>query len=286
MIPVLGKPFINYKNYLPSGVQVIMHRVGWHGTSNHLIPITNYISADPRTCDSEIALMDSYGVDIVEQLWHGPSSPFHRSVLEMAAATERASKGFKLNLGSKVGPDTQSFIDALVYAARTFFNAPNYMMIGGKPVVSFFGAPAAVDFTAVRTALGSANPLFIFEGFTHPEADGAFGWPRPQLNPDDFGLTRLLQFRDQAHAAPTKIAFYPIFKGFYDPNPKDSTKSVWPVLVNGVLTLVPVRRMNANDGLTLLETLKLVPADAQYVLGATLDDAEEGTWMLQSQGEL
>lgn len=291
MIPIPSKSPFSYKDYLPAGVKVIKHRVGWWSFGNHQHPgMENYNSADPKTCDAECATMDQMGVDVVEQLDHGPNASFHRSVIEMAAATERAGKEFAINFGSGVGPDTASYVDAITYAARTYFNAPNYQMVGGRPVVSFFGPPAAIDFTAVRKTIASANPLFLFNftgGFTHAESDGAYNWPRPQKKadgtaiPDDFGLADILAFRAAAEANPTKLAVYGVHKGFFDPNPKDPTKSVWPV--NGAL--VPVRRMNTQRGLVMLLTLTLVPATATMVKPATWDDHEEGTATQFSQSE-
>lgn len=279
----------SFKPYLPPNAQLGFHRVGWRGTSGHADGgATGYNSADPKNCDAELVTVAQMGGSWINHLWHGPNSPFHHSVIEMAAATERAGMLFNLCPGSKIGVDTQSYIDAMVYAAKTFFNAPNYLMIGGRPVVKMFGPPAAVDFTKVRAAISSANPIFSFESFTHPEADSAFAWVHPQAKldgtaiPDDFGLARILQFRDQAKAAPTKIPFYSIYKGFFDPWSQDPTKSVW--LVNGAR--VSVRRMNDQGGLVALLTCSLLPADALWVLAATLDDFDEQTAMLNSQGTL
>lgn len=263
---------MNFKTLLPPNVSLGAHRVGWRKSDGTHCPpgMAGYDSASPKNCDAEIQALSDMGVDWVEHLWHGPASPFSRSALEMMFACERAGKQFRLNLGSKVGTATQNYIDALIFASAAFFNSPAYMRIGGRPVIAFFGPPATIDFTAVRTALAAVNPLFLFEGFTHAEADGAFGWVRPQANPDDFGLTRLLQFRDQAAAATGKIAVFPIFKGFNDPNPKDPTKSVWDITA-------PVRRLNGQGDLVQQFTAKLIPPTAQYAFLTTADDYEEGT---------
>lgn len=263
---------MNFKTLLPPNVSLGAHRVGWRKSDGTHCPpgMQGYDSASPKNCDAEIQALSDMGVDWVEHLWHGATSPFSRSVLEMCFACERAGKGFRLNLGSKVGATTQNYIDALIFAAAAFFTSPAYMRIGGRPVIAFFGPPVAIDFTAVRTALAAVNPLFLFEGFTHAEADGAFGWVRPQANPDDFGLNRLLTFRDQAAAATGKIAVFPIFKGFFDPNPKDPTKSVWDITA-------PVRKMNEQGGLVAQFTAKLVPQTATQAMLTTADDGEEGT---------
>lgn len=288
MIPILGKA-INYKDFLPN-VLLGAHRVGWWNKDkvHHHLGMETYDSADPATCDAELTTLKSYGVDWIEHLDHGQNSGFHKSVIEMAIATQRAGMGFSVNFGSGVGATTQNYIDAVTYAALTFFPLSNYMMEAGRPLVKFFGPPAAVDFVAVRNAISSANPLFLFNftgGFTRAGSDGAYGWPRPQKYPDgtakadDFGLTDLLAFRDAAAANSGKVAVHGIFGKFFDPNPKDPTKSVWDITQ-------PVRRLNPQDGLVALLTAKLVPATAKYVLIATVDDFEEGTAVLHSQGIL
>src|SRR6185312_12980483 len=82
--------------------------------------------------------------------------------------------------GRRSGCDlTETLIDDLNYAHRTYQGSPAYMQYDGRPVVLFFGMTTVkIDWQRVRARV-AGDPLFIFRNsgaFVHELSAGGYAW--------------------------------------------------------------------------------------------------------------
>lgn len=262
---------------VPSADMNITHVMPWFGTQGHIkmnytlldgqtIP---YISSDNRITDDQCQRMVLKGVTGINVDWYGPNNtPLQLATSRLLASCERNALSFSIcvdkgAIGSLTGTAANNaYISALNFALDAFAASSFYLKdASGKPIFTFFGEPSGVNWTTIRQGL--LYPVtFLFEGnFSHAEADGAFGWVNPVTgDPTSINLPALNSFIAAAAANPTKIAWYPVFKGF------DDTLASWG----------QKRVMSAALGRTLSQTQGLVPANATQ-LWVTWNDHEENS---------
>jgi hypothetical protein len=273
VIPILGTP-INYKDY--TSAQVIAHRVGWFGTPGHVN--MNYASSDIAVCDRQAETLVTYGASGVNHDWYGQTGPNALATQRMLDSCERNNLSFSIcvDAGAPVLKGltgtlaTNQYVIMMVFLANAFFNSPAYLQDAGRYVVNFFGEPAGVNWTTVRNAVSQRLAL-VFEGsagFTHAEADGAFGWVNPTTPASNINEASIQSFLSASEANPSKLAFYPTYAGF------DDSMASWG----------SNRFMSRRLGQTALDTLALIPKSAKYAILPTLDDQEEGSAVEYSQG--
>jgi hypothetical protein len=265
-----------FKKALPVGTISLAHWMCWFGTSGHRD--VGYKSADLTKISQQVDRMVGLEIDGVNVDWYGPDHKegyTNLATQRLLAEVERKNMLFSLCMDggiTKDKPNPQQLIeDAILYAKRTYITSPNYIRHINRPVITFFGAFAGVDFTKVRQIVPDAAFLFQNKGaFTQPQADGGFAWVIPKTNQYDPNLTYLTEFYDEAAKYPQKLTMGVVYPGFYDPHPKDATKSVWDLTK-------PVRVMSRRGGLTILDTCSVVPAGVPFVQVCTFNDIEEGS---------
>lgn len=296
-----------FPNYLPAGARVIAHFMPWFGGKDHID--VGYKSDDAGTIEHQLDKMQALGVDSICVEYYGhrfaANKPWYtRATLRMFAACEKRGLGFCVCPSSAfmdamlpkadqtdTNKTTSAVVELLDYCASTFFPSEAYLDDAGRPLVMWFGTeqfPIAWD--NVRNAASRmGNPKFLFRnasGFGKAQSDGAFAWPapwtldpaKPPVDPNDPNLGPQLDFWKAAAANPTKVAVGAIYTGFSD------ELSTWgPVDAKGAR--IP-RRINRRNGLTLLETLSIVPASAKYLQICTWNDREEGSDIERNLGDI
>ena len=264
------------KSLLPA-VTLFAHWMPWFGQSNH--KDVGYDSADSGTISYQCRSMKQYGIDGVIPDWYGfDPSQAHSNLATLRMLRECETQGLKFAIcidGGAIKPyasaATARVVDLIKYVLNTFAISDAYWDINNKPVILFFGDSSfTIDWAAVRAQIGPANLIFRNKGgFTHAESDGAFSWlSTANAANDPASLAYLYDF--YTHRDATKISIGSIYPGFYDPNPKDPTKSVWDINT-------PVRTIDYRNGVTFLDTCLAVPPDIQYVQVVTWNDREEGS---------
>ncbi len=197
--------------------QVYVNWVPWWGTSNHIN--IGYSEASPAQLDAQVVDMMSRGVDgLVVDWWHAGQLETNTELM-LTATQNHPPFTFALMYDasqlSGLSDPTQRFINDLNFAAQQFYSSPNYMKIGGRPVMLTFGTELyPIDWSRVQAGI-TGNPLFIFRnvgGYTKPLSSGAFAW-----GADSSGTSYLDYFYSQALLEPTWMQTWGAgAKGFND----------------------------------------------------------------------
>lgn len=273
ILPIRGTT-LNFRD--ETSAQVIAHWMPWFGTPGHIT--IGYNSADQSTCDEQVTNMVSQGIAGINVDYYGPTSPSALACIRMLNSCERAGmkysicvdQGCPILQGLTGNAATAAYISILTFVAEAFFISPWYLQDAGRYVVNFFGEPAGVNWTSVRAGISQKMAL-LFQGgagFTHAEADGAYGWINPTTPASNINIPAIQTFNTAAAANPTKVALFPAYSGF------DDSMASWG----------KGRVMSRRLGQTLLDTLALVPKTAKYVIVPTFNDHEEGTSLEYTQG--
>lgn len=281
MIPILGKA-INFKDY--TSAKVISHWMPWWGTPGHIVmqyqlpdgSSIPYTSSDQRICDLQAEIMVGMGIAGINVDYYGPDSPSALAAIRMLDSCERNGLSFSIcidqgALGTLTGAAANAeYIRVLKFCSETFFPSVAYLQDAGRYVVNFFGEPAGVNWTTIRSGITPKLAL-IFEGssgFSHVESDGAFGWVNPTTPFSNINLPAIQAFSAAASSNASKLAFYPVYSGF------DDSMASWG----------KGRSMSRRLGQTMLDTLAQVPKTAKYAILPTWNDFEEGSAIEYSQG--
>jgi PKD repeat protein len=220
------------RNLLYSGstTKIFAAVMPWFGRTDHMD--VGYNSSDPTQIRAQVNDMQSRGIQGAIIPWYGPNSNVE-SAMAINFVTEANTRGgsfevaMMIDVGALVayakqnGCDvTQQLIDHLNYIANTFYGAPAYARIDGRPVVYFFEVDAYyINWSKVRTSV-SGNPVFLKRNsgaFGATEADGAYSWIEiNRSNQNDMMLTYLDTFYNAAAQNSTKYAVGSTYKGFND----------------------------------------------------------------------
>lgn len=267
---------------------IFAHVMPWFGQSNH--KDIGYDSADRKVIFSQCSKMQSLGIDGIIPDWYGfddAQKHTHLSTLRIADECDRRGMKFCICIDDgaidayATTTPTQRAIDLVNYVISTFSITDSYLTINNRPLILFFGAMKyKIDWNLVRS-LVRGNPAFIFRnknGYNNLQSDGAFSWLSTAHDDNDpASLAYLYDFYGNIQT--NKITIGSIYPGFYDPNPKDPTKSVWNI--NN-----PVRLIDRRDGITFLDTIKAVPSSVNIVQLVTWNDYEEGSQIENGIGQL
>ncbi|HWH56963.1 MAG TPA: PKD domain-containing protein [Terriglobales bacterium] len=179
--------------YPGATTKLYAHLVPWFGFGDHVE--VGYNSADVLQVQKQVTDMISRGLDGVIIDWYGPGTLMSKFVSYDQATQAimlEAEKhpGFTFAImedvgalkecGRRSGCDlTETLIDDLNYAHRTYEGSPAYMRYNDRPVVLFFGMTTVeIDWQRVRSRV-AGNPLFIFRNsgaFVHQVSDGGYAW--------------------------------------------------------------------------------------------------------------
>ena len=169
------------------------HLVPWFGFGDHVE--IGYNSADILHVQKQITDMISRGLDGVIIDWYGPGTLMRKFVsydqgTQAIMLEAEKHPGFTFAImedvgalkecGRRSGCDlTETLIDDLNYAQRTYEGSPAYMRYNDRPVVLFFGMTTVkIDWHRVRSRV-AGDPLFIFRNsgaFVHEVSDGGYAW--------------------------------------------------------------------------------------------------------------
>lgn len=237
----------------------------------------------------QVADMRSRGADGVIVDWHGRGSGENQSALAAFKTAAEGTRGkFQLAVmedegvkacAEQAGCDVaQTVLADIAYLAASYFPSSAYYRVNERPVLFFFGIDGyvsangkpPVDWGYIR-AHAAGNPLFVFQGYEHDQADGNYAWPTPTAiasypGKDPFGASNLRDFYAQAQAP---FVFGSGYKGF-----DDHVVNAWkPIGVNAQ------RYLGQQCGKTWLDTFALANAHSGLTAlqVATWDDYEEGT---------
>jgi hypothetical protein len=250
----------------------------WFGFGDHIN--VGYTSTDIVEIQKQVADMISRGVDgaIIDWYGRGTSNSHFVSYDQASQELMRESEkhpGFTFaiqhdavalkNCGCDV---TQTLIDDLNYANRTYQGSSAYVSYNGRPVFFFFGHEAyAIDWNRVRASV-AGNPVFIFRnagGFTYAQSNGGFSW----VEPGNSGYSYLDGYYSTALATPAAYSIGSAYKGF------DDSLAAWGTH----------RFIAQQCGQTFLQTMAEAGkyySSADQMLGiqmVTWNDYEEGTEM-------
>jgi PKD repeat protein len=267
--------------YNGSHTKLYAHLMPWFGTSSHIN--VGYNSATLAQTDKQVADMVSRGFDGTILDWYGPkNTQVNQASLYLMQSAQAAGSSFSFAIMEDVGAlsscantsgcnlNTQVISD-LTYINSTFAVSPNYMRVGGRPAIFFFGLEKyTLDWNAIRAGV-PGNPLFIFRNagaFTKTQSNGGFGWVSINTtNANDIGISYLDYFYSTALKYPAQQTYGTAYKGFND------TLALWTAN----------RIMNQNCGQTWLSTFaelsKYYSASNELAnfQVATWNDYEEGT---------
>jgi hypothetical protein len=283
-------------NHLPTTFRTkpIAHLQLWHGSDKHL---TGYDSRDRQTIAKQIDHLYDMGFRYLNFDWYGPRNEFQnvamlrwREALEiwnyqvLTLQEDKELMYFSLCFDSGIykwepSEITQRVIfeDSLRYAKYTYLNSPAYHIFNFKAVVTFFNQVTdAIDWTAPQVILGD-NTYRCFlnaSGLQHVGSNGCFAWVNPGkpgwhpqgLNWGKEYLEDFYKLTASARSDPNQLVIAGAWRGFDDTHPLDPTRSVWDNR--------PPRKIAGRKGATMLDTLALVPDDAEFVM-IPYNDLEE-----------
>lgn len=221
----ISKVSVHSLFYSGSTTKVYAQFLPWFGFGDHMN--VGYTSTDTVEIQKQVADMASRGVDgaIIDWYGRGTSNPHFVSYDQasqslMLEAQKHPGFTFAIqhdavalqNCGCDV---TQTLIDDLNYANRTYQGSSAYMSYSGRPVFFFFGHEAyPIDWNRVRASV-AGNPLLIFRnpgGFTSTQSNGAFSW----VQPGTAGYSYLDGYYSAALATPAQYSIGSAYKGFDD----------------------------------------------------------------------
>jgi hypothetical protein len=294
-------PNFNLKNYLPAACKCGIHWMPWflEGPSDHVD--VGYSSDDPAVITRQLDKMQALGcADFVCEEYYGhlrwKNKPWYqRASLHMMDQCGERGVQFVLCPASDFMSDyginkadatavTGATIDLLNFAQTTYFIQPHYLKVAGQPLVMWFGTEQfPIDWQKVQAAYPNVKHLFRNAGgFVFPDppgvsvSAGAYDWPSPWMTNDasanllDPKLGPHFDFWKAAAQNPTKVAIGTVYAGFND---AVSTWRPTDPKTGQQVTRVLARR----NGATLIDSLSIVPANAQFVQVCTWNDMEEGT---------
>jgi hypothetical protein len=274
----ISKVSVHTLLYAGSTSKVYAQFLPWFGFGDHMN--VGYTSTDIVEIQKQVADMISRGVDGAIIDWYGRGTSNSHFVSYDQASQElmrEAEKhpGFSFaiqhdavalkNCGCDV---TQTLIDDLNFANRTYQGSSAYLSYNGRPVFFFFGHEAyPIDWNRVRASV-AGNPLFIFRnpsGFNYAQSNGGFSWVEPGTS----GYSYLDGYYSTALATPAAYSIGSAYKGF------DDSLAAWG----------SHRFIAQQCGQTFLQSMAEVGkyySSADQMLGiqmVTWNDYEEGTEM-------
>jgi len=221
----ISKVSVHSLFYAGSTAKVYAQFLPWFGFGDHMN--VGYTSTDLVEIQKQVEDMVSRGVDgaIIDWYGRGTSNPHFVAYDQTSQSLMREAQkhpGFSFaiqhdavafqNCGCDV---TQTLIDDLNYANRTYQGSSAYMSHNGRPVFFFFGHEAyPIDWNRVRSSV-AGNPLFIFRnpgGFTSTQSNGGFSWVQPGTS----GYSYLDGYYSAALGSPAEYSIGSAYKGFDD----------------------------------------------------------------------
>jgi hypothetical protein len=221
--------------YTGSTTKLYAHLMPWFGFGDHVD--IGYVSSDVLQVQKQVTDMVSRGLDGAIIDWYGRGESKRQflsyeqaSQAVMHEAEQHTGFSFAIMLDAGAlrhcnnpgGCDaTQTVIDDLNYAERTYENSPAYLRYNNHPVVLFFGEEAySIDWRQVHSKV-AGDPLFIFRNagaFRHSEAQGGFSWVSPLQSSerDRMALTYLENFYKMAVSHKDSYSLGTGYKGFDD----------------------------------------------------------------------
>ncbi len=215
--------------YPGSTARIYAHFVPWFGFGDHVS--VGYVSSDALQVQKQVDDMVSRGLDGAIIDWYGRGT-FNSHFVSYDQASQQlmrqgeAHPGFNFAVmhdavslqpcAATANCDvTQTLIDDLNYANRTYQNSPAYLQWNGRPVLYFFGHESLnIDWNRVRAGV-AGNPVFVFRnpgGFTRPQSNGGFSWVEPTTT----GMTYLDSFYTTAQSLIGEYVTGSGYKGFDD----------------------------------------------------------------------
>jgi len=214
--------------YPGATTKIFVRLMLWWGDAKHVN--MGYRSDDRRQVESQVADMQSRGIDGAIIAWYGPGdSPRNRAMTSLLRTAEQ--RGFlvavSVDTGAvqdciKHGCDETAEVASLInYVVQNYASSSAYWRWKGRPVVTFFGMEKhQIDWGRVRSSV-RGEPLFIFRnsgGFSAPESDGAFAWIAAEtVKPSDpIAQEYLERFYQKAKQVGGKLTIGSAYKGFDD----------------------------------------------------------------------
>jgi hypothetical protein len=214
--------------YPGATTKIFVRLMLWWGDAKHVN--MGYRSDDRRQVESQVADMQSRGIDGAIIAWYGPGdSPRNRAMTSLLRTAEQ--RGFlvavSVDTGAvqdciKHGCDETAEVASLInYVVQNYASSSAYWRWKGRPVVTFFGMEKhQIDWGRVRSSV-RGEPLFIFRnsgGFSAPESDGAFAWIAAEtVKPSDpIAQEYLERFYQKAKQSGGKLTIGAAYKGFDD----------------------------------------------------------------------
>jgi hypothetical protein len=214
--------------YPGATTKIFVRLMLWWGDAKHVN--MGYRSDDRKQVESQVADMQSRGIDGAIVDWYGPGdTPRNRAMTTLLRTAEQ--RGFlvavSVDTGAvqdciKHGCDETAEVASLInYVVQNYASSSAYWRWKGRPVVTFFGMEKhAIDWRRVRRSV-RGEPLIIFRnsgGFAAPESDGAFAWVAAEsVKPSDpIAQEYLERFYQKAKQSGGKLTIGAAYKGFDD----------------------------------------------------------------------
>ncbi|MBI4300932.1 MAG: glycoside hydrolase family 99-like domain-containing protein [Chloroflexi bacterium] len=141
-------------------------------------PVTPYSSDDPGAIARHVAQARWAGIDGFASAWLAPGERTDRNFAKLLAASGGTS--FRSTIAFQTsfykGKSQASLVDALRYVVSTYGSHPNYLRLGGKPVVFFADMP--------RVPGGGSDPIGAWRGIrAQVDPNGGQVWIAEGLDP-------------------------------------------------------------------------------------------------------
>lgn len=279
---------VSLKKLLPPGFtgKVLAHWMPWwkcsespcEGSHDKRDPLrVQYSTEDPAQIDRTVEDMISRGYDGVVVAEANTAGVDAAGALAMAGEMPKfpgflfAVSENHLNKMHSGEEQWEKLMRDMAFNQSHFFRMPNYLRIGGRPVVYVFDNGDVDWARAEQQAPG--NPMFILNGPGHASGSvGGFFWfgglPRNAEVSSDEELDKLDAFYSQVARHPGRIYSGAFFKGF------DDRFAAWG----------EGRKVDQACGLTFVRSLAAVarylsraPSNLPLLQVATWNDYEEGT---------
>jgi len=259
--------------------------------ASHYYPLIGpYDCLDPVVSEYHVVLMKLAGIDGVLADWDGNNvfDDFLQINSRMAALyTNVCNAGLKFGVvvepwtmqaqfTNNIAAATASEQGQMLYLQTNYFNTPNYLRLGGKPVLLDFGNAyftSSSQWTSIFSVLDATNqPAFFTEdNALTPAAEGAFDWPpmsqsSPSGGSNVLSNTTLVNYLNNFRQNGNSWSAY-VSSAF--PRYNDIYAQIGGVS-NGYLS--------DNNGVTFQETLSMAMTNASSVVQlVTWNDYGEGT---------
>lgn len=244
----------------------LVHWMPWTGDPTRVSRNVGYRQDDPAVIEAQVQCMQKNGIGGVIAWWQGPTHAFtHDSFTKMFYSCLQNNMAFLPALDqwiAKGQPNpTQTVINALT--ATAFQGMLPYF--AKRWVLEFDLAAVGVSIPQVQAALPGATLLSKHVGYSWPELTNTMATLKADNENPGMKIPCVFsRFNDGGYPLPNGVGDPAHFNG-----QRDWNRSVWGA--------GPARIIEERAGQAYLDSLALVPANAEYTGLVSFNDYDEGT---------